>query len=373
MKKIVFITKQLKKFGGIERFITTLANGLSKNYEVTIVANYGKEVEKLAFKLGSRVRVVFLSPATPEEVSLKQILVSFKFWKILPELRRRFDINSERKWVFKKYLSVLDTDVIITDRALHSFLVKKYYRGRARLIATDHNYHQNQKRYVRKLEKSVTSFDYLVVPSKELQRFYADLVRPVKCLAIPNPLNNIPSKKTSFSKKNLIAVGRFVPEKDFLTLIDVVARVVKKLPDTKLYLIGDGPQKDDIKNKIKIYNLGKHVILTGKLKSTEIEKYYYKSSLYIMTSITEAFPLVLIEAMSYGLPVVAFDRASGVREQVTNRVGVLVENGDVNKMAEEIVYLLSNGWRLQELQSAINLDVQKYNVKNVIQKWNKVL
>lgn len=373
MKKIVFITKQLKKFGGIERFVTTLANGLSRNYEVTIVANYGKEVEKLAFKLDSKVRVVFLSPAIPEEVSLKQILVSFKFWKILPELRRRFSINSERERVFKKYLSTLDTDVIITDRALHSFLVKKHYRGRARLIATDHNYHQNQKRYVRELKKSVAGFDYLVVPSKELQKFYANLVKPVKCLTIPSPLNDIPDKKTSFSEKNLIAVGRFVPEKDFLTLIEVVARVVKRLPDTKLYLIGDGPQKDEIKKKIKACGLENSVVLTGQLASVDMKKYYYSSSLYVMTSVTEAFGLVLAEAMSYGLPVVAFDRASGAREQITDRVGVLVKNESTDEMAKEIIGLLDNKRRLQSLQSNISLDVQKYSIENVVKDWHSII
>lgn len=373
MKKITLVTMQLKTPGGIERFVCTLAKMFSENHEVEIVANYGKKTDTLAFNVPKNIKLTFLSPNKPTEVSMKNLIESFKWHKIPSEIKRRININHEQNQAFKNYFKNFETDYIITERARYNSLIGKYYKGTAKKIATDHNFHQYQKKYINELKKSLKGFDALVVSTKELTDFYTKNFKHIKTYFIPNPLPNIPTKKSDLNTKNIIAIGRFEPEKDFLTLVKVMKLVNERNPEIKLNLIGDGSEMPKIKSAIKNAHLEKVIQTPGFLSQEEIEKYYYKSSLFILTSITEAFALVIAEAMSYGLPVVAFDRASGARAHVTKETGILIKNSDVAKMAEEIVNLLNNPKQLKLYQKNINKTIENYNLKNISILWSKIV
>lgn len=372
MKKITLITMQLKTPGGIERFISTLANMFVDDYEVEIVSNYGKAGDTLAFPLNKKVKTTFLTEIQPAEVSMKNLITSFK-WHLIPsELSRRHEIYTTKDKVFKNYFKNLETDYIITDRAEYNEIVEKFYTGTAIKIATDHNYHQNNQHYIEVLMDSIRGFDHLVVATDELKNDYEKLTR-VKCHQINNPLASIPTKKTDLKSKNLISVGRFVPEKDFETLVDVIAKVHKKDQNIHLTIIGDGITYPSIKEKVKKLGLGKVISLPGFLSQKEIEKYYYNSSLFVMTSKTEAFGLVLTEAMSYGLPCIAFDRASGARAQIKKDTGVLIPNENTDEMANEIVHLLEDKSILQKYQTNISKTIANYSTEKVYSDWSKIL
>ncbi len=372
MKKITIITMQLKTPGGIERFVSTLADMFSSDFKVEIVANYGRPEEKLTFPLSEKVKTTFLTPTQPKEISMKKLITGFKWHKIPNELRRRQKIDETREKAFKSFLKDLDTDYIITDRALYNHLVQKYYRGNAVKIATDHNFHQNKSQYIDELMDSIEGFDYLVVATDELKDFYSTKT-DVKCLKINNPLDTIPSKKSDLSSKNLISVGRFVPEKDFETLIDVMKLVHEKDENIHLTIIGDGITYPRVKTKVEKLGLEAVVSLPGFLSQAEIKQYYYDSSLFVLTSKTEAFGLVLTEAMSYGLPCIAFDRASGARAQITKHTGILIEDADVEKMANRIIKLLKDHELLKTYQNFINQAIVNYDKKQIQKDWAKIV
>ena len=372
MKKITIITMQLKTPGGIERFVTTLANMFVQDFEVEIVSNYGKKEDVLAFPLHPKVKTTFLSSKQPAEISMKKLITTFK-WHLIPkELARRKEIYSTKDRVFKKYLEDLKTDYIITDRAEYNSLVKKFYSGSAVKIATDHNYHQNSQRYIEELINSIKDYNYLVVATDELKKDYEKLTT-VKCVQINNPLDTIPTKKSDLKSKNLISVGRFVPEKDFETLVDVMAKVHERDKDVHLTIVGDGITLPAVRKKVKSLGLEKIISLPGFLSQKEIEKYYYDSSLFVLTSKTEAFGLVLAEAMSYGLPCIAFDRASGARAQIKNDVGVLIPNADTDQMAAKIIELLNDKNKLQSFQKAINKTIDNYDLEQIQKEWHKIV
>ncbi len=373
MKQVTIFTMQLKKFGGIERFVVTIANMLSAEFEVTIVANYGKATDKLAFELSDNIKIIYLSPALPREVSMKEIIVNKKFHKIPGEIWRRIKINVNRKNVISNYFKKLNTDFIITDRELYNTLIRKKYKGNAKLIACEHNYHQNDKKYIKRVTRSVKGFDYLVVATKELQDFYKNKIGRTKCIQIINAIPYIPTKKSSLRKKNIISIGRFHPIKDYLSLIEVMRQVNQIDNEIRLFLIGDGPQKNEIMKKIKKMHLEDVVILTGPLHQKQMEKYYYDSSLFVLTSISEAFALVIAEAMSYGLPVIAFDRASGARAQITPEIGVLIPNADIHQMAVTICDLLNSHGQLSYFQKNINKIIYKYSTESVFLSWKDIL
>lgn len=373
MKKITIITMQLKTPGGIERFVSTLAAMFSKDYEVEIIANYGKPSDQTAFTIPKNIKITYLTPVQPAEISLKNLIVKFKWHKIPGELKRRIKITRTRNHVFKKCLSNLKTDIIITDRALHSAFVNKYYQGKAEKIATDHNFHQNNPKYINELINSLKTFDYLVVATKELQEFYQNKISPTKCIYIPNPLPSIPSKKSPLNTKNLISVGRLVPEKDFPLLINIMENIHKKDPEIKLDIIGDGLERKNLEQLIKTKNLNSCIKITGFLPQTEIAKYYHDSSLFVLTSKTEAFGLVLTEAMSYGLPCLALARASGARAQIGKDTGFLLNSENPTEIADKIISLLNNKNLLLEKQKNLNSKINNYSPESILKDWLKIV
>lgn len=373
MKRLTLVTMQLKTPGGIERFISTLAEMLSSDFEIEIVSNYGKPTDTLAFPLPKNVKLTSLTPIQPQEISMKKLITSLKWHKIPAELKRRKKITSTQNKVFKNCFNNLKTDYIITDRALYSKLVAKYYHGNAKKIATDHNYHQNNPKYINELLSSISSFDYLVVATKELQEFYSSKT-PVKCIEIPNSLPKIPSKKSKLNSNNLLSVGRLVPEKDYPLLIDTMKIIHDKNPDIHLTIIGDGLEKTSLKAQINSLNLGSVITLTGWLPQSEIEKYYYDSSLFVMTSKTEAFGLALTEAMSYGLPCLALARASGARAQINRKTGLLLNTSDPAVIAAKITDLLNHKDKLQSIQPFIIQEINnQYSTNAIRSKWIKLL
>ena len=372
MKRLTLVTMQLKTPGGIERFISTLAEMLSNDYQIEIVSNYGKPTDTLAFPLPKNVKLAFLTPIQPQEVSMKKLITSLKWHKIPAELKRRKKITSTQNKVFKNYFKNLKTDYIITDRALYSKLVAKYYHGNAKKIATDHNFHQNNPRYINELLSSIKTFDCLVVATKELKEFYSSKTS-VKCLEIPNSLPRIPNKKSKLNSNNLLSVGRLVPEKDYPLLINTMRIVHDKNPDIHLTIVGDGLEKPSLKAQIKSLDLGSVITLTGWLPQSEIEKYYYDSSLFIMTSKTEAFGLALTEAMSYGLPCLTLARTSGARSQITPENGILLHEANPNLIAEKILEAFSNRTALFNYQTKINSNITNYSAQAVKESWLNLL
>lgn len=364
---------QLKKTGGIERYISTLAEMLSKHYEVEIICNYGKLSNKLAFPLPKNVKVTFLTTNQPAEISMKNLLLHLKWHKIPSELKRRININKTRNSVFRKKLSNLQTDFIITERALYSSLINKYYYGSAIKIATDHNYHQNQHKYINELAKSIQSFNYLILPTTELKNFYAPKFPNLKCLCIPPALENIPRQKSKLKTHNLLSVGRLVPDKDFATLINAMSIIHNQLPDAKLTIIGDGPEKQSLVTQIHHLGLNHVVSIIGPLSHEEMAPYYYDSSLFLSTSKTEAFGLAIAEAMSYGLPCIALKRASGARAQINPSCGELVDTVDPAIFAHYVVKLMDNPTKLTQFQTHINSEIQKYSKENIFKSWQKIL
>ena len=153
-----------------------------------------------------------------------------------------------------------------------------------------------------------------------------------------------------------------------------MSKVHAEDPKIHLTLIGDGSEKPLIKQLIKAKNLNSCITLTGWLSQDQIANYYYDSSLFVMTSKTEAFGLVLAEAMSYGLPCIAFDRASGARAQINSKNGFLIHNTATTKMAETILSALNDKNQLKTLQVTINQEIeQKYSEETIKKSWQNLL
>ncbi len=371
MKKVVIFSLQLYG-GGVEKYVSTLANILSSDYCVELVLLYDY-YDKELFYVDKRVKVIYLSKDYPDKVSLKSLIKNKKFKEAFSEIKRRNDLKIETTLNAKKYLRNIKADYIITTRISINQLINKYLKNKSIIkIATDHNFPSEEK-YSKALLKSVESFDYLVLSTNKLTDMYKGKTKKAKCIYMPNSLDKIATKKSKLISKNMISVGRFSPEKGFLDLIDIFKEVNNLDSEIKLYLLGDGYEKAEIVKKIANYNLKGKVIMPGFLVDKDQEKYYLDSSLYVMTSYTEAFGIVLIESMNYGVPCIAFDSASGAEELLKNDIGILIKDRNKMAMTKKIVSLINDKKELKKYAANIEKTISKYYKENIYKDWRKIL
>ncbi|MDI6699936.1 MAG: glycosyltransferase family 4 protein [bacterium] len=144
--------------------------------------------------------------------------------------------------------------------------------------------------------------------------------------------------------KNILFVGRLTEVKDPLIMIDIFYEFLKVRKDFKLKIVGDGPLKEKVLEKIKGYGIEKFVDFEGFVKREDIGKIYSKSFLTLITSESEGFPTILFESFSAGLPVISFD-VGGVKEVVKDyKTGFIIIKRDKSLFVEKLVEAVDYGW-----------------------------
>ena len=375
MKRITILALHLG-YGGIENCISNLANSLVDDYEVNIISTY-KLYEKPVFKLNDKIKIKYLmTDLKPNKQELKQSLKKLKLITFFKELKKSLKILKLKKNLMIEAIKNCDSDVIISTRDIHNNWLSKYGRDKTLKIGWEHNHHHNNKRYINKVTKSVLGLDYFVLVSKDLTKFYSEKLKDkkVKCVYIPNSINFFPQEKAKLETENLISIGRLSHEKGYLDLIDIFKELHQKYPDSKLNIIGDGPDRKKIEKKIRDNKLEDYIILHGFQEKEYINKYLEKSSVYIMTSYTESFGLVLLEAFAYGIPCVAYSSAEGANEIISdNWDGYLIKDRDKNKMIKRICELLSNRNRRLIMGANGIKKAQEFNTQKTKQKWIEII
>lgn len=343
-KKISIIALHLG-VGGVENSISSLANMLSEKYEVEIISTY-KLLDKPAFELNPNIKITYLiENLKPNKEEFKTALANKNLPKIIKEAIKSVKILFLRKYKLIKFIKNIDTDIIITTRHFHNKLIGKYANKNIIKIAEEHNHHNNNKKYINKVLSSLENINYFMPVSQELTDFYREKLKNknIQVLYIPHALDSFPENTSTLESKNIISVGRLSKEKGFLDLIDVFKEIHSKDKDAKLRIVGDGPEKDAIYSRIVENNLENDVVLCGTKTKEEISNLMLDTSLYLMTSFTESFGLVLIEAESFGIPLLAFDSAQGAHEIIKeNENGFLIKNRNNSEMSGKACLLLND-------------------------------
>ncbi|MEG2379491.1 MAG: glycosyltransferase [Bacilli bacterium] len=370
MKKITILALHLG-VGGIEKYISSLCKMLENDYEIKVISTY-KKYDKPKFEFSDKIEIKYLINDSPKKDELKQAIKNKKVIISLKYLCKNILLLLKKYIENIKEIKKIDSDYVITTRDFHNKLVGRYCDKKIIKIATEHNHHNNNKKYINKVIKSIKNFNYFVLVSKELEEFYKDKIGSTKAVYIPNVIEDMPTFKSKIENNNIISIGRMSPEKGFINFIEIISEIKKDIEDIKLNLIGDGPELENIKKEIKAHDLTKNIILHGFLNKKEIESIMLESSLYVMTSYTESFGLVLIEAMSYGVPCVSFSSARGAVELI-EKDSNLIKERDNKLMAKKIINLLNNKKELKK-QSKQSIEYSKqFLISEVVTNWKKLL
>lgn len=191
---------------------------------------------------------------------------------------------------------------------------------------------------------------------------------------IPNPciLNNSPfSILHSPFPKTVLAVGRLHEQKGFDLLLQAWQPIEKHYPEWQLRIVGEGPKRAELETQVRELTL-RHAIIAGRTENVAEE--YAAASLFVLSSRYEGLPLALIEAMWCGTPCVAFDCPQGPAELLADGRGWLVENGNVEKLTQQIVYAISHpeeaAARAQKAQAFAQAT---YSEAAIMPRWIRII
>lgn len=372
--RLLYFIPALFNHGGMERVLTSKVNYLvdKMGYRITIVTT-DQMSRGCYFSLSEKVDLIHLdldfNSHFEKALILKYFSHQLKMIKYKKEVQKLVDIikpdilislgGKEIDFIYK-----LKTNAAIVCEMHFSMNIRTQFlvsRKRGLLWTVLGNIRTNQ------LKNTTKKVDKLIVLTNQDKNQWGKTHQNV--LHIPNPATFEVRKRENEDYKTVISVGRLDPQKGYSMLIDTWVRVKERHPEWILNIFGTGDLKEQLEGKINALGLKGNINLKG--KSDEIENEYLKSSFFVMSSLYEGLPMVLLESMSCGLPVVSFDCEWGPREIITNGYnGFLVETGDVNQLADKICQMIEN----PELRTTMSLNAlevaKKYDISIVMKKWD---
>ena len=373
MKSITILLLHMQ-YGGIEKQTITFANELSKKYNVKIISTYTMKSEP-AYEVNPNVQIKYLIDDKPNRNEFKDAIKSKNPLKIIQEAFKAIKILYLKKHLMIKEIKKLQTDFVLSTRIEYADMLSKYAQ-KSVVTMTQEHLHNDSDKYVKKVKKSFKNLDYLIVLGQGSKENYSKWLKDnkkIKIVEIPNILEKIPQQSSKLDGNRLVSVGRLHPVKDFKTLIYVFEKIIEKIPSATLTIVGGGDEYDNLNNLIKELNLEKSIKITGMLDKEQVEEKMLNSDLYVMTSLTECFPMVLLEASSCGLPLIAFNVPVGPKAIIKNGVnGYLIDDRNIEEMASKLIELLNNRTELKNLGKNSKEIVNNYIPERIMNKWDEI-
>lgn len=216
-------------------------------------------------------------------------------------------------------------------------------------------------------ERIVRRFDKFVVLTNEDKGYWGNLPN---LEVIPNAAKLVSDRCSDVKNKRVIAVGRLDYQKGFDRLIQAWKIVCQndKYADWYLDIFGQGEWKEMLQQMIDGAEMSNRVCINR--PTTNIGEEYAKSSMLVMSSNYEGFPMVMIEAMACGLPVVSFDFKCGPKDIIQpGENGLLVRNGDIEGLAAAMMKLMDDAAYRQRLSENAKGIISTYAEETVMQQW----
>lgn len=354
-------------YGGVEKNICTKANILSEIKDVEIISLY-KLKDKPDFKLNDNIKIKYLTAnIKPNRKEFKESLHSKNIINIIKQGIYSIKVLYLKHTLITKSMINCNSEIIISTRIDFTEKLIRNNEYNNIKIAEEHIYHNNNTKYLNKLHYILKSIDYLMPSSNYLTNYYKKLFTEYRYKIITN---NMPietdNKLSNLKNKNIITVGRLEKVKGYDDLIKLFNKLDNK--EWTLSIVGTGSEYDNLNNLIKELNMEDNIKLLGFKNTEELNKLYKESSIYIMTSIEESFGLVLLEAASHGLPLIAYDSALGAKEIIKDN-GILIKNRNEKEMIKELKNLINDEKVRKEYQKK-SLSISKQYDYDLIKEEN---
>lgn len=372
---IAYCIHGLFNSGGMERVITAKANWL---------ASHGHSVTIITTEQNGKPNFFDLDPS----VSTVDLGIGYTYIPAGSVLHIARAFVAKKRLHLKKlseYLHSTTFDIVISTFGNEVSLLPAIKDGSKKIaeIHFEKNYRlKEDKGLIGRLNGRLRTWQSSSIARKydmfvTLTRQDMERWRNVKNItAIPNFVTAT-SKVSALKAKRAIAVGRLSYQKAFDILIDLWAKVAPLRPDWILDIYGTGELQESLQTRINALDLQHCITLRG--STTNITDEYLSSALFLMTSRWEGLPMVLMEAMNFGLIPVTFDLECGPRDLISHgKSGYIIPMGDTGRMAETIVDIMGNLNAYRHIGKSAHLTIEKnFTTDAVMQRWidlfNRVL
>ena len=370
--KIVYCTDSICYEGGLQRVTLIKANALAniETNAVYIIVTDNKR--KPLIPLNNRIQLIDLGINYFEDDYKSKINI----------LKGIFIKRNKHKKKLTYFLNKIQPDIIIsTGTSEKNFLGKIKILSnpiKLREIHMPKNYRLiNSNNIFEKLialggnfidySINIKHYNKIVVLTKE--DHIKNWRNSSKVKVIPNPF--VPKSIPDLNRKKekiIITAGRLVHIKNFSSLINSWNRIHHLHPEWKLEIYGEGGLRQELQNQITDLKLQQSVFLKG--HSNTIQEKMSKASIFVLTSISEGFGLVIIEAMACGLPVVSYACPCGPKDIITEgQDGFLVNVNDEIALANRINVLIENEELRNQMSSAAKIKAEQYHIEKITSMW----
>lgn len=357
--RICIIADQIYKSGGIERVLSLRINKWIKNgYEVHLITNENGQRPSY-FHYDEKMQLHDLDGSFNKNISL------FSSSNLVLALKYFFKL--------KQAVHSIKPDVIIVVNYSYEFYFIPFLCKQSYCVKEYHSSFTPAHGLINKLKKYYANFYHKHV---FLSIEEAHLSQQQNYAVIPNPTTQIDAQVLDLDKrdKRVIAAGRIVELKGFERLIESWVKLAVKYPDWCLEIYGDGDEIyiNQLKHLIADYGIAQNTRIYP--STNQILDKMLNSRIYAMSSFTECFPMVLLEAMQARMSIIAYDCPTGPRNILKHKAtGILVSEGRVEEFMNQLEKLITNENFAQQLADAGHVEVQRYHIDFVIKKWDELL
>ena len=349
MINIGLLVYDISLTGGAEKVALNLAREFSNKYNVFMISVFNQK----KYKAYDRFQLFSLSN--------NLVKIPFNIRKLSKKL--------------KKYLLDNEIDVLLSITAgVNDIAVLGTRKINTKLIYCEHSNLENKtyglKHRFRQMIGAKKADLIVTLTERDKENFLKKYnLNEQKVVAIPNwytPIKQNDQYKDN--SKKIITVGRLEKVKGYDLLVKVAQKVLSKYPDWSWDIYGEGTCRKDIEKNICENNLEGRVILKGNVNN--LSELYNDYSFFVMTSYYEGFPLALLEAQSFNLPIISFNCPTGPEEIIANnKNGIIVPAYNIDEMVKKIIYLIENkNVRIKFSKNAQN-GLTKFSLSGILSIW----
>lgn len=366
MKLLIFLHNSFDKLAGTERVLYNLIEFFSKSENFKII-------------------LLLTSVEKPIAIDVRKFGVDIQYLSIGSDTgKNSFVLLNNYYTAYKKLVCKFNmfnalNPSSVTIISTNPFLSLVGYKASSRCfskipvnsIACEHFSISVSGKVSRLVRKYIYKQLYVVTLTNKDKDFIQEKYKPKDCECIPNAvpfhLNNYNFNPNC---KTVLAIGRLTYQKGYDMLIESYSLIAAKYPDWKLIIVGDDyGDKNLLDNKITKYGLKNNIFIYPATKN--IQNYYKEASFFVMSSRYEGLPMVLLEAMSFGLPLISFDCPTGPAEIISDENGYLVENGNIEEFAIRMELLMSNSELLINKSKGSQCVVKNFSKDRINALWKQ--
>ncbi len=348
-KKIVFVLNSLKA-GGSERVFWLISNYFAKHFETTLVVinsdnaffnDFEEELKIIHLNAPRASKGLFKLLTTIRQIQPDAIFVTGTHLNI---------------WIgllsfFIKPTQLFARESSITNQ-MKMHLTKHYFRAKVVLSLIKFIY---------------PKFDKIICQSigmkNSMMNHYGLLENKLTIISNPIQYTSLINTRQPNETIKLVTIGRFSPEKGHIRLIEAMAKLSNNF---SLDIYGSGHLENVLLEKIKELNLEQRVKICGQSKNAKETLIDYDA--LILTSFTEGFPNVVLESLSVGTPVIAY-QVSGVDEMINDNNGFVIEQGDETSLLNTIRKLTTKNWNKLQIKHEC---IEKFEIEKIFELYKNL-